>query len=874
MAAGIILMVIFLATPLGLVQRGYAQTDTEWSEPINLSNSGASSDPSIVIDSSGVIHVIWVDAVDGYKYVNSKDGVNWSVPVTIDFPFDPILDTRPTLIADASGTIHIFWTHLDDELDEDETSEFMYGRASSIFFSQPINWAKVEVLASGVLDFDVIADSRSVIHLAYVGSLATEDGPAGIFYRRLESITWAPPVSLYSSQYFRTLALEDSHVRLAVTGGGRLGNVYAVWDDRPAKRIFLARSVDGGFNWLKSIQLRGPEDATGLALPYDVNVSTTGKNVLLTWLLGQPGTLCSQYSQWSMDGAETLTDPVQVSDELITCPSNGMFVGKPPGYFLMKLELFGDLSFIAWNGTNWSSLQPQTELTALINPLTLDSVVLGCRQITSDTDTIYMVGCDQTGTNDIWFRSRKFGSLRDWFPTSTWAESTAISFIDQEISSIASVSGENGNFHLMWAQYSSDVDGSITSKLQYAYWNAGGWSSPTNIINGVEGIPNYLTATTNKHGDVLLAWVQGVNGDIYFNWANGDKAYDASEWSPALLIPSLSELNTTPDLLTDSSNGIAIIYSIPFNENRGIYMVKSEDNGRTWSQPVRIFDAIEANWDSVISPKIELSQGGRLHLLVTRKSLREGGQQDSVYYLQSVDGGTTWTKPELISERSVQWSEIVYEGDNVLYRLWQERIGNTFEVFSEVSIDGGGSWSGALKVSSVKDGPAVIALARDANGQMYLMQSHLAGMRLVTEEIHWDGSGWTTQEAKTTILSQNVDRYFITSGITTNRVLHFLVSIDYEDLAESAVNDIPGFSRTLDPLESLATQVPLFIPSPAESFMTLVPDPDITPTQDSSLGGFEDPSNANMRNLVGLALVAGIVILTLIFLRPAARKKQ
>jgi hypothetical protein len=876
-ASGIFLLVILFNTPLGPVKTGYAQSDTNWSPPLNLSKSGASVDPSIVVDSEGVIHVIWFDAVDGYKYAYSTDGINWSKPKTVDFPFT-LEDSRPKLFADASGSIHMFWTRPDNEFDEDKLNEFYYARASSIFLSQPLSWAAVTVLDDGVLDYDVFADTHSVIHLSYARSTSTESNPAGIFYRRLDNRAWSPALRLYSSQYFRTLPLEDSHVRLAVAGGGRSGEVYAVWDDRSSKRVYLAKSLDGGVKWQEAVQLRGPEDVTGLALPYNVNVSATGKNVLLTWQLGEPGSLCSQYSQWSTDGAQTLTDPVRISDEPNTCPTSGMFVGRPTGYFLMLLDIFGDLSLTAWNGLNWSSLQPQGEMNAFSNPLTLDDVVLGCRQVTHHNDMLYMVGCDQSGTDDIWFRSRKIGPLEDWFPPpSTWAGPAEISGVTQEIASGVSVTGNNGVLHQMWIQYSSGINGTTASTVQYAKWEAGEWSRPTSIITGLKGIPQNMTAISDAQGGLLVAWVEGVNGEIYFSRSLGDKAYLASEWSPVLRIPSLSELNTAPDMLTDSTNRIAMVYSIPFNENRGIYFVYSDDLGRNWSQPARVFDAVTMGWDSVTEPRLELSEGGRIHLLITRNSLGDGSQESSLYYLHSADGGVTWTSPEVVSERNVQWSEIVYAGNNVLYRLWQEQYDGGVESFSEVSADGGLTWSSALKVSISEKDQAALTLIKDANGQLYLMQAYPIESGLVMEEFKWDGSHWISQAARTVHLSQPLDRFFISSGITSDRVLHLIATVDFEGDTESVENDILGYSRMLEPLENPPSPATLILPAPAgsvSSVTTIVPEVNITPTRISPLENLQEDSNARMRNLIGLGLVVGIVILTLIFLWPASRRKK
>lgn len=884
-ASVIFLLVILFNTMLGPVKTGYAQTDTNWSPPLNLSKSGASVNPSIVVDSDGVIHVIWLDVVDGYKYAYSTDGINWSKPKTVDFPFSPIGETRQPeediqlkLVADPAGSIHIFWTKPDNEFDEDKLNEFYYARASSIFLSQPLSWAVVTVLDEGVLNYDVFADTRSVIHLSYARSTSTERDPAGIYYRRLDNRAWSPALRIYSSQYFRTLPLDESHIRLAVAGGGRSAEVYAVWDDRSAKRIFLAKSLDGGVKWQEAVQLRGPEDVTGLALPYNVNVSATGKNVLLTWQSGEPGSLCSQYSQWSTDGAQTLTDPVRVSDEPNTCPTSGLFVGRPAGYFLMLLDIFGDMSLTAWNGSNWSPLQLQGDVNSFSNPSTLDNVVLGCRQAAYHKDMLYMVGCDQSGTDDIWFRSRKIGSLDDWFPLpSTWAGPAEISGVTQELASSASVAGSNGVLHQMWIQSSPSTNGTTASSVQYAKWQAGEWSRPTSIITGLKGIPQNMTAISDAQGGLLLAWVEGVNGDIYFSRSLGDKAYLASEWAPALRIPSLSELNTAPDLLTDSTNRIAMVYSIPFNENRGIYFVYSDDLGRNWSEPARVFDAVAMGWDSVTEPKIELSEGGRIHLLITRNSLGEESQASSLYYLHSSDGGVSWTSPEVVSERDVQWSELVYAGNNVLYRLWQEQHEGGVETFSEESADGGLTWSSALKASTSDKDQTALDLVKDANGQLYLMQAYPGESGLVMEEFTWDGSRWTAQAVRTVPLSQPLDRYIISSGITSDRILHLIAALDFDDDTNTVENDILGYDRLLEPLENLPSPATLIMPAPAgvvSSVSTIVPAVNVTPTRVSPLENIREDSNERIRNLIGLGLIIGIVILTLIFLWPASRRKK
>ena len=84
-----IIFVIAASTFFVSVPNGLTQSELGWTNPINLSNSGASTNPLIVVDTVGVIHVIWVDEFDGYKYTESANGVDWTTPVTTQFPFIP-----------------------------------------------------------------------------------------------------------------------------------------------------------------------------------------------------------------------------------------------------------------------------------------------------------------------------------------------------------------------------------------------------------------------------------------------------------------------------------------------------------------------------------------------------------------------------------------------------------------------------------------------------------------------------------------------------------------------------------------------------------------------------------------------------------------
>ena len=95
----------------------HAQSTSTWSPPTNLSNSGFASGPLLVADSNGTLHTMWIDQFEGYKYSKSTDGVSWSAPKSVRFPFVPDPAVQPLLLADQSGGVHAFWRTLKNELE-------------------------------------------------------------------------------------------------------------------------------------------------------------------------------------------------------------------------------------------------------------------------------------------------------------------------------------------------------------------------------------------------------------------------------------------------------------------------------------------------------------------------------------------------------------------------------------------------------------------------------------------------------------------------------------------------------------------------------------------------------------------------------------
>jgi BNR repeat protein len=865
---GIIFSLVVSA--FGMPSVGFAQSTQGWSDPVNLSNSGSSTAPSIVVDSNGTIHVIWLDEFDGYQYTESTDGgTTWSVVKTAAFPFSPKGDFPPVFVAGHNGEIHIFW--------QDSTYALFYSQAQSSTLSVPSSWTGNLKLSDSVISFDASVSAANILHVGYIRNLVTELKPSGVYYQRLDGGGWSPATNLYSSKYYRSVLPANSNISIAVSTVENRDRVLMSWDDRPQKRIFWSKSSDGGTTWDQAQQVSGPEQSVGSEMPYNIKISSVDGKILLSWQVGIPGSRCTQTSQWSLDGGTQFLAPVKFLDDFISCPKQIYVVTANQDFSVSLINIQDEISLIAWNGEKWSKRQPQGELSTFVNPLTFDNVLFGCQATAFHDGTLYIVGCDTGTGGDIWFRSRPLGSIDDWFPPpSAWTSPSVVATTRQGISSLTATSDDKGNIYSFWVQIpQAEVDqGDAT--IVYARHEGEQWSKPSNVISGFDSIPTHLQATSDKQGRILLSWVDGENGDLYFSWANTARANLASEWFEPQQLPSHSQLNSSPDILADDLGRIVVVYTVPLNEDRGVYLVQSTDLGQTWSPPALIFDAVAAGWSLVDQPQVSVSADGKLHVLFTRSSLREDDQLRGLYYSQSADGGMTWSQPQMVSEKNVEWSRIVCLDQQVMHRLWQENNVPSRDIFDQISRDGGGTWENPIKIISQNTSTALPELAESADGHLFITQSSVEDRQLIVDVHEWDGSHWVPQESKELNLEANSAQPSVTTRINNQGVMNVIVSASYPELKSGLQNEVVSFSRTLTLDNSNGSQQPasLQISTPViSSSATKVPGIEVTATELSPLAGVGDEPPST-KNTVGFVLIGVIVFVIAGFLWPKGKKRN
>ncbi|MEP0805481.1 MAG: exo-alpha-sialidase [Chloroflexota bacterium] len=866
----LILSVFLLSAPVGR-----AQTSLDWSEPVNLSFSGAATNPIVTVDDRGFIHVIWLDAVDGYKYAQSRDGKTFSPAQTVKFPFGP-KDPPPVLVPGKGGVIHVFWVSGSDQ-------RLFYGQATAGDFPYPQNWVLVTRIQNSVASFDAMLDAQGVLHVAFIQNNLVDNKPAGVYYTQSPSGGgfWVEPRLLYASEYFRSALQSDLYIRLSTSNTATNQRVYVTWDNRAQKRVFMAVSRNNGAAWGEAQQIKGPEDTGGFETPFNLTVSAYGQNVLLIWQVGEPGSSkCTVFSQFSRDGGQKWEDPVAVLGGRTECPVATKSVERNTRF--MTVLFVGQVSpfMVAWNGSQWSDVQAQTQLPAIVNPLTFDAILLGCRFDLIYKSRLYVTGCDQGKGGDVWFLSRELTPVEDWFsPSVVWEEPDVFSIRSENperISNFTTTHDAQGNIHAVWIQ--SPIQGNGAS-IEYARWDGKQWSPAESVIPSAGGVPTRLLLTADPLKRLLLNWIDGYNGDLVFSWANIEKANLASEWVDIIGLPTPSPLVDDVDVVVDGSGRIVAAYVVPVNEERGIYIVQSTDNGKTWTQPVRAFDAVAAGWERIGSARLALSADGVLHLLFIKNTVRVG-QPVGLFYSRSADGGATWSDPQILSEGEIHWADVVAYGDATVHILWQEYDGLIFANVSQVSQDSGLTWGKQNSITGVNQEPTPVALAASPRGLLHFIQivgkpnSDAYNQKgLVLQDWKWDGSAWELDITKDLLLKGTEIQFSLSADLTSSGYLGVFIPVDYIDLDGKFQSQILTFTRFLEDAANAPLTQPAILPvsatDPANApslTIEFTPTPDFSVLYDDNVSA--SPLQKNLSGLILLVVGVAATIFLLVWRRP------
>ena len=252
----------------------------------------------------------------------------------------------------------------------------------------------------------------------------------------------------------------------------------------------------------------------------------------------------------------------------------------------------------------------------------------------------------------------------------------------------ATIDRANNNIYVSWTQFdkygsANENDSSII--LFSRSLDAGEtWASPIRLS---ETAGNCIDDDYTTEGAVPAV---GINGEIFVAWAgrktNGETAimFDKSDdfgetWLDNDIfvtdfpdgwtfdIPGISRCNGLPVTCCDTSNSffrgtIYINWSDQRNgtDDTDVWLVKSTDNGETWSQPVRVNDDPAGSQQFFTWMTIDQTTGYLYFVFYDRRNYTDNNTD--VYLAKSTDGGNTFENIK-ISESPFIPSSSIFFGD-------------------------------------------------------------------------------------------------------------------------------------------------------------------------------------------------------------------
>ena len=850
-------------------------TDDPWAVPLNLSHSGAATNPSIVIDSKAVMHAVWQDEFANFVYTRFDNG-QWSAPEQTylhqlfglpasqeetersEEPF--YTGPNPLFIAGPGQYIFAIWITPQGSL-----------YASRVFnrsFDNVAAWHEAQLLSASAASFAAAIDASGALHVAYTRILDGNSNPAGIYHTRSirNGLDWSAPVLLYESPYFRTLGSGDANLNLTTAGTADAPIVFTVWDNRPRKQVLLAKSSDGGVSWEPPMQVAGPSPDSGLDGPFNIRLGAKENNLVLVWQSGQPGGSCTQFFQSSGDAGATWSEAQVMIEDLPGCAQANDFVAiqaASPGSLLFLLTKIQSQIFLsAWNGSQWSEPQAQPILSGFEDPEIYSQVAYDCHQVVLVGEHLYIVGCDRGGGNDIWVTSRNVESTTFMFSPPVWSQPAPVTSDRLEVGAVDLVATEDDLIHAFFSQRQN-------SSIYYTRWDGTTWSRITPVLQVPNGNADQQAIAVGP-GDELFLIARSSTGSLYFSRANSKEAVTPSSWSTPIRLQIAHDGKVSPaDVAWDGAGTVYIAYSVPVNDERGVYLIRSKDQGKTWSEPLQVFDGAATGFEVVGSPSLQVSVNGSINLMWNQLSIQADGvsQPLSLYFVSSEDAGYSFNKAELVVEAPVVWREIVTDSKGNLHRLWR-RLDMMGTLWDQVSYDGGRSWQ-TPQGFPAEGGTTAITV--DTIDRLHLVD---VGQGSLNHWL-WDESRWQAEAPARWSLASQYDGPAELSAAAVNRdgkmVIVLVAPTDPGDVAE---RPLLYATRMLDlsPREMVIQESPTQSPpSPTAAPATPPPERLFTPATIDNSGSARpqspiDPINTSepMSPVTRVLLPAALLLISVL----------
>lgn len=212
---------------------------------------------------------------------------------------------------------------------------------------------------------------------------------------------------------------------------------------------------------------------------------------------------------------------------------------------------------------------------------------------------------------------------------------------------------------------------------------------------------NFLALGSDREGHFHLAWLDNRDGDRGLRYA---KSRDGGiHWEPNHTVAPKTCECCWNSLAPLSNGGIAILFRA--RAPRDMQVVTSRGPAMTWSKPVPVGDF---KWDFNACPHVggalatvQTPAGEQIHATVWTGAPSHSG----LYHLRSEDHGATWSAPHKMNVPLAWHPALAADSKGRIVAAWDTMAAVAPETWAAISTDNGATWAPPVKLSA-SDTPA------------------------------------------------------------------------------------------------------------------------------------------------------------------------
>ena len=300
------------------------------------------------------------------------------------------------------------------------------------------------------------------------------------------------------------------------------------------------------------------------------------------------------------------------------------------------------------------------------------------------------------------------------------------------------VADQYGYVHCFWTETLFDNQHTV---IKYARFDGTTWTKPNDIYVASIGIRN-VSPFVDQQGILHIAWAEGLVGPAYYTYAPANNAFSAQSWAKPIQINVPARVVY---LRIDSRGVFHMLYINQTQEEAGVYYIRSENSGITWSEPLWLDPDILPNHipDSL---NFELDENDGLHAVWFYGTREESERPDWVRYTHSLDGGLTWSTPFMIDQYNEETNHkltsaspvMIVQGQTV-HVIWA--AGSSPYRNHRFSTDAGRTWGASVHIFGELHGQAFDGLVVDRTGRVHFFGQIRYPMGIY--HAYWDQNQWS-----------------------------------------------------------------------------------------------------------------------------------